>query len=143
MEIPGEDWSNKVAITGDTKAKACGNNPKVFSFFFSFVFFFLDIFNGGHRAADAVGEERRRAPEQSNCLSFQFPLSLLQFILLPFFLLLLCSPFFFLFLSPPRRFKLFCEEKKNNTTEMTLHFTQVFLSLSQQLGKRHWTAGEI
>ena len=126
-------WSNKVAITGDTKAKACGNQKFPFfpSYFSSSLTFWMED------KQQTPSEERRRAPEQSNCLSFQF-LSLLKFILVCFFFFVcVCVPHF---LSPPhvRRLKLFCEEKKNKRTEMTLHFTETpsFSAARKSIGQR-------
>jgi uncharacterized integral membrane protein len=42
VEIPGEDWSNKVAITGDTKAKSMREQPK--SFFLLLLLLLLLLF---------------------------------------------------------------------------------------------------
>jgi hypothetical protein len=66
-------WSNKVAITGDTKEK---HADFTFCPFFFFYFFFLDVLNGGQQTPS---EERRRAQHPSNQIAshsnFSFSLS--------------------------------------------------------------------
>ena len=117
------------------KGKACGLH--ILSFFF---LLFLFPWRFEWRTTDAVrGTAASAAPEQSNCLSFQFlflSLSLNSF--LSFYSPVFSFPSLSLSLCMCRfKLLLFFKKKRRKITEMTLHFkNSVFLSSLESIGQR-------
>lgn len=130
VEIPGEDWSNKVAITGDTKAKSMREQPKSF-----FLLLLLRLLLPWRFQWGTQGSRRRRRGTAASTRAIKLPLIPISLSLSPSihsspFFCCCCVPLFSFFFFPLRVGLNYFVKRRKITQQKWLYTSHKSFSLS-------------